>query len=203
MQSSWRTTGTGSCWSSPASGPSTSPAAATPASSSPKSPWTRTPGRPERLAAEAPASLSAPCGAGCDHLDAPETGGSRSPALRRIRTFLTGWYEFAWAWRTHRPFYTGRQRPCLPPARQGRCRASTEKGNAATLAEAKLPLAKKRFVCYTGCILRMERFSERVKAWATDLISTVRNCSGGPALAGLCSAAEFRSLRHLSPCFSI
>ena len=94
--------------------------------------------------------------------------------------------------------------PPPAPARGGPPpRASTEKGNAAALAEAKLPLAKKRFVCYTECILRMERFSERVKAWATDLNSTVRNCSGGPALAGLCSAAEFRSLRHLSPCFSI
>ncbi len=66
-----------------------------------------------------------------------------------------------------------------------------------------LPLAKSRFSCYTRFILKIERPSERVKACATDLISTVRNCSGGPAVAGLCSAAEFRSLRHASPCFFV
>ena len=167
-----------------------------------KSPWTRTPGRPERLAARHRRPCL-PLRRRVRPLDAPETGGSVIPSpsanpdlphrLVRIRLGLA-----------HTPaFYTGRQRPAFPGQGRGRCPARRKKEMLPPWPRPNSLLLKNGLCVTLNAFLEWNGFQKGVKACATDLISTVRNCSGGPALAGLCSAAEFRSLRHLSPCFSI
>ena len=109
-----RTTGTGSCWSSPASGPSTSPAAATLASSS-EITVDQDAGRLERSAARHRRPWVAPEAQGATFGRAPETGGSVIPSPSANPTGGTNCPGLA-----HTPafFSIGGSAPAFP-ARQG------------------------------------------------------------------------------------